>query len=80
MIKIISGQEYKDMVEVIEMQNHQIDELIKLTADAQAKAAHATKCYCDLVELIDKNLQSLPQEAIDQVHEILNLLSRKERA
>lgn len=74
MIKIISKKKYKDLWSIIDKQNEQIEELIGMVREAQAKATHATKCYCDLVELIDENLQSLPQEAIDQVHEIRKLL------
>lgn len=77
MIKIISKKEYETMREIIDKQNDQIDELIGLTADAQAKARHATKCYCDLVELIDKNLQSLPPEAIEMIHEIRKLMGNE---
>lgn len=74
MIKIISKKEYETMREIIEKQNDQINELIGLTADALAEAKHATKCYCDLVELINNNLQSLPPEAIEIVNEIRKLM------
>lgn len=77
MIKIISKKEYETMREIIDKQNDQIDELIGLTADAQAKANYATRCYCNLVELIDKNLQSLPPEAIEMIHEIRKLMGNE---
>lgn len=47
-----------------------------MVREAQARATHAAKCYCDLVELVDENLQSLPQEAIDLVHEIEKLMTK----
>lgn len=77
MIKIISKKEYETMKEIIDKQNDQIGELIVLTADAQAKAKHATKCYCDLIELIDENLQSLPPEALSITHEIRKLMGNE---
>lgn len=76
MIKIISKKEYKDLWSIIDKQNEQIEELIGMVREAQARATHATKCYCDLAELVDENLQSLPQEAIDLVHEIEKLMTK----
>ena len=76
MIKIISKKEYKDLWSIIDKQNEQIEELISMVREAQDRATHATKCYCDLVELVDENLQSLPQEAIDLVHEIEKLMTK----
>ena len=76
MIKIISKKEYEDLWNIIYKQNEQIEELISMVREAQASATHATKCYCDLVELVDENLQSLPQEAIDLVHEIEKLMTK----
>lgn len=76
MIKIISKKEYKDLWSIIDKQNEQIEELIGMVIEAQARTTHATKCYCDLVELVDENLQSLPQEAIDLVHEIEKLMTK----
>lgn len=77
MIKIISKKEYETMEAIIEKQNEQIDELIKLATDAQIAANHATKCYCDLVELFDENLQRLPPEAIAMVHKIRKLMGNE---
>lgn len=76
MIKIISKKEYEDLWSIIYKQNEQIEELIGMVREAQARATHTTKCYCDLVELVDENLQSLPQEAIDLVHEIEKLMTK----
>lgn len=78
MIKIISKKEYEDLWGIINEQNKQIEELIGMITEAQARATHATKCYCDLVELVDENLQSLPKEAIDLVHEIRKLTNKDE--
>lgn len=78
MIKIISKKEYKDLWSIIDKQNEQIEELIGMVREAQDRATHATKCYCDLVEMVDANLQSLPQEAIDLVHEIKKLMIKDE--
>lgn len=77
MFKIISKKEYETMFEIINKQNEQIDELIVLAADARAKAKHATKCYCDLVEMIDENLQSLPCKAIETIREIRKLMGNE---
>ena len=78
MIKIISKKEYKDLWSIIDKQNEQIEELIGMVREAQARATHATKCYCDLVELVDANLQSLPPEAIEMIHEIKKLMIKDE--
>lgn len=62
----------------INKQNEQIDiELIVLTADAQAKAKHATKCYCGLVKSIDENLQSLRCKAIKTIRKIRKLMGNE---
>ena len=74
MIKIISKTEYEFNRELIEKQNKLIYELIDLVRDAQEKTDHVTKCYCDLVEMIDENLQSLPPEAIETIREIRKLM------
>lgn len=74
MIKIISKKEYKTLMEIINKQDDQITELIVMTADALEKANRATKCYCNLVELVDNNIQSLPPKAIETLHEIKNLM------
>lgn len=74
MFKFISKKEYETLWEIIDKQNEQIEELIKLTADAQANANHATRCYCDLIELVDNNLQALPPEAIENVRKIRELM------
>lgn len=78
MIKIISKKEYKDLWSIIDKQNEQIEELIGMVREAQARATHSIKCYCDLAELVDEHLQSLPQEAIDLVHEIRKLMTKDE--
>ena len=74
MFKIISKKEYETLWEIIDKQNEQIEELIKLTADAQANANHTTRCYCDLIELVDNNLQVLPPEAVENVRKIRELI------
>ena len=74
MFKIISKKEYETLWEIIDKQNEQIEELIKLTADAQANGNHATRCYCDLIELVDNNLQVLPPEAVENVRKIRELM------
>lgn len=78
MFKIISSNEYEEMTKIIEKQNDQIDELINMVIEARRLTSHTTKCYCDLVELIDKNLQSLPSEAIDTINEIRKLMKNKD--
>ena len=74
MFKIISKKEHETLWEIIDKQNEQIEELIKLTADAQANANHATRCYCDLIELVDNNLQVLPPKAVENVRKIRELM------
>lgn len=74
MFKIISKKEYETLWEIIDKQNEQIEELIKLTADAQANANHAMRYYCDLIELVDNNLQVLPPEAVENVRKIRELM------
>ena len=76
MIRIISKKEYKDLWSIVDKQDKQIEELIGMVREAQVRATHATKCYCDLAELVDEHLQSLPQEAIDLVHEIRKLMTK----
>lgn len=76
MIRVISKKEYKDLWSIVDKQDKQIEELIGMVREAQARATHATKCYCDLAELVDEHLQSLPQEAIDLVHEIRKLMTK----
>ena len=78
MIKIISKKEYENLHSIIKTQNNQIEELIGMVREAQSRASHATKCYCDLVKLIDENVQSLPQEAIDMIDEINKLIVEDE--
>lgn len=75
MIKIISKKEYEDLWEIIEMQDKQIETLINMVIEANTKITHMTECYCELVELIDKNI-SLPKEAIDLVDEIRKSMER----
>ena len=74
MFKIISKKEHETLWEIIDKQNEQIEELIKLTADAQANANHATRCYCVLIEFVDNNLQVLPPEAVENVRKIRELM------
>ena len=78
MFKIISSNEYEEMTKIIEKQNEQIDELINMVIEARRLKSHAIMCYCDLVELIDENWQSLPSEAIDTINEIRKLMKNKD--
>ena len=78
MFKIISSNEYEEMAKIIEKQNEQIDKLINMVIEARCQISHATKYYCDLVKLIDENLQSLPSEAIDTINEIRKLMKNKD--
>lgn len=73
MIKIISKKEYDTLNEIIEKQDEQIVELIKLTKDAQSQFSELVTNYCELVELIDQNLEKLPSEVVDVIHKIRKL-------
>ena len=62
MIKIITKKEYEDLHEIIDTQNKQIDELIFMVREANARATHATICFCDLVDCIGTHCGGLPPE------------------
>ena len=77
MFKIISKKEYETMTKIIDKQNEQIDELIELAIGAHAKIKHITKYYCDLIELVDKNLEGLPPETMELIGEIRKLMENE---
>lgn len=69
----ISKKEYEELWSIINKQNKQIEELIGLTREANAKSRQAQKCFFDLVELIDVRLDILPPEGKKIIDEMNNL-------
>lgn len=60
---IIKKKDYEELWSMISKQNEQIEELIKLVLEANARTNHATKCFFDLVEFVDIRFNILPPEA-----------------
>lgn len=73
MIKIITKKEYEDLHEIIDIQNKQIDELIVMVREANARTTYAIKYLCDLVDFIDIRCGDLPPEVRKLMDEIKNL-------
>lgn len=70
---IIKKKDYEELWSMISKQNEQIEELIKLVLEANARTNHATKCFFDLVEFVDIRFNILPPEAKKIVDEMNNL-------
>ena len=69
----IKKKDYEELWSMISKQNKQIEELIKLVLEANARTNHATKCFLDLVEFVDMRFDILPPEAKKIVDEMNNL-------
>ena len=70
---IIKKKDYEELWSMISKQNKQIEELIKLVLEANARTNHATKCFLDLVEFVDMRFDILPPEAKKIVDEMNKL-------
>lgn len=69
----IKKKEYEELWSIINKQNEQIEELISLTREANAKSRQAQKCFFDFVELVDARFNVLPPEAKKIIDEMNNL-------
>lgn len=69
----IKKKEYEELWSIINKQNEQIEELIGLTREANAKSRQAQECFFDLVKLVDAQFDVLPPEAkkiIDEMNDL----------
>lgn len=78
MIKIIKKKDYEDLWAIINKQNEQIEELIEMVREANARTKHTTKCFLDMVEIIDIWKNILPSEARKIIDEMNQSLEKDE--
>ena len=78
MIKIITKEEYELLQNVIEVQNGQIEELIRMVKEVHAINEHTERCYLELLEIVDKNFVELPTEARENINRAKSILNKRE--
>lgn len=78
MIKIIKKKDYEDLWAIINKQNEQIEELIEMVREANARTKHTTKRFLDMVEIIDIWKNILPSEARKIIDEMNQSLEKDE--
>lgn len=78
MIKIITKEEYEFLQNVIELQNEQIEELIRMVKEAQAISEHTERCYLELLEIVGETFVELPTEAKEYINRAKSILNKKE--
>lgn len=69
----IKKKDYEELWSMINKQNEQIEELIKMVQEANARSNHAQKCFFDLVEFVDIRFDILPPEAKKLIDKMNNL-------
>lgn len=69
----IKKKEYEELWSIINKQNEQIEELISLTREANAKSRQAQKCCFGLVRFVDAQFDVLPPEVKKIIDEMNNL-------
>ena len=69
----IKKKDYEELWSMINKQNEQIEELIKMVQESNARSNHAQKCFFDLVEFVDIRFDILPPEAKKLIDEMNNL-------
>lgn len=74
MIKVISSERYKRLMEVTERSINNSQELIEIATSLANKLQVTRECYADLLTVIRDNLQYLPNDAIKQATEITDRL------
>ena len=74
----MTKKNYEELWNIIDKQNKQIEELINMVIEANARTNHATKCFFDLVDFVDIRFNILPPEAKKLVDEMLNDLYNRE--
>jgi len=67
----ISEKEYLKLVDIIELQNKQICELIKIATDAQKIAEDAIRSRRELVMKVSKGFSTMRKE-LDEINKIKN--------
>lgn len=77
MIKIITKEEYEFLQGVIKAQIEQIEELIGMVKEAHAINEHTKKCYLELLEFVDDNLE-LSTETREDINRAKSILNEEE--
>lgn len=70
---IIKKKDYEELLDMISKQNEQIEKLIKMVQEANARTNRAQKRFFNLVEFVDIRFDILPSEAKKLINEMNDL-------